>query len=59
MNFFKFLYDVFVYITSHYSAFPEDFKKKFKEENFVNARLFLSGIVESDSTINYDFKDYE
>ena len=36
MNFFKFLYDVFVYITSHYSAFPEDFKKKFKEENFVN-----------------------
>ena len=59
MNFFKFLYDVFVYISTNYHAFPDDFKKKFKEENFVNGRLFLSGIVQSDSTINYDFKDYE
>ena len=56
MNFFKFCYDVFVWITSHYSELPDSFRKSFPEEKCVNGRLFLSGIVQSDSTINNDFK---
>lgn len=59
MNVFKFLYHVFVWITSHYSEMPTEFKKVFKEEECVNARLFLSDIVQSDSDINKDFKSYE
>lgn len=59
MNFFKFLYDVFVWITSHYSSLPPAFRNSFKESECVSARLFLSDLVQSDSDINKDFKDYE
>ena len=59
MNFFKFCYDVFVWITSHYSELPDSFRKSFPEDKCVNGRLFLSGIVQSDSNINNDFKEYE
>lgn len=59
MNLFKFLYDVFVFITNNYSQLPDGFKKSFPEEKCVNARLFLSGIAVADSELNEDFEDYE
>lgn len=59
MNFFKFLYDVFVWITSNYSSLPDSFKKSFPEHCCVDARLFLSSFSQADSDINESFKDYE
>lgn len=59
MNYFKFLYDVFVYITSHYSMMPDDFKKRFPEAPCISSRLYLSSVVQPDSDINNEFKDYE
>lgn len=59
MNFFKFLYDVFVWITTHYSEMPDSFRKSFPECRCVDARLFLSDIAQSDSDLNQNFNDYE
>ena len=59
MNFFKFLYDVFVWITTHYSEMPESFKKSFPEPSCVEGRLFLSNFAQADSDLNETFKDYE
>jgi hypothetical protein len=59
MNLFKFLYDVFVYMTNNYSSLPEEMKKNFSETDFMRARLFLSDFVRCDSGINEAFKDYE
>lgn len=59
MNYLKFLYDVFVWVTQHYSLMPVEFQKKFPEARCVDSRLYLSSIVQSDSDINNEFKDYE
>lgn len=59
MNCFKFLYDVFVWLTQHYSELPESFRKSFPECRCVDARLFLSDIVQTGSDLNENFKDYE
>lgn len=59
MNYFKFLYDVFVFITTHYSEMPETFKKRFSEASCVSSRLYLSSVVQPDSEFNVEFKEYE
>ena len=59
MNFFKFLYDVFVWITQNYSQLPDYFKKSFPEAMCVEGRLFLSNFAQSDSDLNETFNDYE
>lgn len=59
MNFFKFLYDVFVWLTNNYSKMPDDFKSSFPEEACVKGRLTLSDIAQADSDFNKDFVDYE
>lgn len=59
MNFFKYLYDVFVWITNNYSKMPDSFRKSFPEHSCINARCFLSNLVQSDSDFNNDFADYE
>lgn len=59
MNFFKFLYDVFVWITNNYSQLPDSFKKSFPERICVEGRIFLSNFAQSDSDLNEIFKDYE
>lgn len=59
MNYFKFLYDLFVWITNNYSQLPTDFKKRFPESRCVISRLYISSIVTNDSEFNEDFKDYE
>ena len=59
MNFFKFLYDVFVWITNNYSQMPDSFRKSFPEQICVEGRLFLSNFALSDSDLNETFKDYE
>ena len=59
MNCFKFLYDVFVWITTHYSEMPESFRKSFPEDDCLNGRLFLSDVTQADSQLNIDFKKYE
>ena len=48
MNLFKFLYDVFVWITTHYSEMPDSFKKSFPEDDCLNGRLFLSDVTQVD-----------
>ena len=59
MNFFKFLYDVFVWITSNYSQMPDSFKKSFSEPSCIRGRLFLSNFIQDDSDLNETFKAYE
>lgn len=59
MNFFKFLYDVFVWITNNYHTMPDGFKKSFPEETCIKSRLTLSDIAQADSDFNNEFKDYE
>ena len=59
MNCFKFLYDVFVWITTHYSEMPESFRKSFPEQDCLIGRLFLSEVTQIDSDLNNDFKKYE
>lgn len=59
MNFFKFLYDVFVWVTQNYSKMPVGFRKSFPEARCVDARLFLSEVAQSASDLNENFKDYE
>lgn len=59
MNFIKFLYDVFVWITSNYSMMPVEFKEKFSETDCVNARCAVHEIIDTDSELNSDFVDYE
>lgn len=59
MNCFKFLYDVFVWITSNYSEMPESFRNKFPEDDCLNGRLFLSDVTQADSDFNINFKKYE
>lgn len=53
------MYHVFVWITTHYSEMPDDFKKSFQESECIEARLFLSDCVQPDSEINQTFKNYE
>lgn len=59
MNFIKFLYDVFVWITSNYSQMPVEFKAKFPETDCINARCAVNEIFDTDSELNQDFVDYE
>lgn len=59
MYFFKFLYDVFVWISNNYSDMPSSFKKRFSEESCVNGRLYLSEFIHNDSSINEVFASYE
>ena len=59
MNFIKFLYDVFVWITCNYSLMPDEFKEKFPEQTCVNARCAVHEIFSTDSEFNSDFVDYE
>lgn len=59
MNFFKFLYDVFIWITNNYSSMPAEFRSKFPEKDFVNGRLYLYDFTSLDSEINVDFECYE
>lgn len=59
MNFVKFLYDLMVYCTVNYSDLPDVMKKRFSEASFVNARMFLSDFVNSNSDFNISFKRYE
>ena len=48
-----------VYLTVNYSLLPEQLKKRFSEESFVNARIFLSDFVNCNSDFNIKFKRYE
>lgn len=59
MNFIRFLYDLMVYLTVNYSSLPDQLKKRFSEESFVNARIFLSDFVNCNSDFNIKFKRYE
>ena len=59
MNFVRFLYDLMVYLTVNYSSLPDVLKKRFSEESFVNARIFLSDFVNRNSDFNIKFKRYE
>lgn len=59
MNFFMFLYDVFVWLTNNYNSMPDSFKKSFPEPNLIEGRLFLSNFAQADSDLNEHFKDYE
>lgn len=59
MNFFKFLYDVFVWITNNYSQMPDSFKKSFPESFCVEGRLFFSNFAQADSDLNETFRNYE
>ena len=59
MGVFRFLYDVFIYLTSNYSKLPEDFQRRFPEHYLVNARIFLHDCVSSGQSISKDFDDYE
>ena len=59
MNFFKFLYGVFVWITNNYSQMPDSFRKSFPEQTCVEGRLFLSNFAQGDSDLNETFKNYE
>lgn len=59
MNFVRFLYDLMVCLTVNYSSLPDVMKKRFSEESFVNARIFFSDIVNSNSDFNIKFKRYE
>lgn len=36
---FQFLYDVLVWLSTHYSQMPEDFRERFPEKFFVRSRL--------------------
>ena len=59
MNLIKFLRDVVIWISSHYSEMPVDFKRTFPEKTFVNARTYLYDVCDFDSDVNQDFNDYE
>ena len=59
MNLIKFLYDVLVWISTHYSDLPDSFKKSFPEGKIVSARLFVLELSQVDSELIEDFKDYE
>lgn len=59
MNFIRFLYDLMVYMTVNYSTLPDVLKKRFPEQSFVNARIFLSDFVNCDSDFNIQYKRYE
>ena len=59
MNLINFLRDVVIWLSENYSSLPNEFKKKFPERDFVNARLFLFDVCESSSELNQDFRDYE
>lgn len=59
MNYFKFLYDVFVWITNNYSKMPLEFRNRFPETDCISARTNLSEVVISDSLLNIDFANYE
>ena len=59
MNLIKFLRDVIIWLSNNYSQLPSDFKERFPEEDFVNARTYLYDVCEIDSEVNQDFADYE
>ena len=52
----KFLYDLLVWITSHYSEMPDDFKCSFSEERCINARQIAFDVYGGETN---DFVDYE
>ena len=52
----KFIYDLLVWITSHYSQMPDDFKKIFSEERLVNARQIAYDVYDGETS---DFADYD
>ena len=59
MGVFNFLYDMFVWITTHYSAMPDDFKRRFAESRCVNGRIFLNDLRQIVKDTIKDFDDYE
>ena len=52
----KFLYDLMVWITSHYSDMPAAFQKEFPEERCINARQICFDVYDGETN---DFADYE
>ena len=52
----KFLYDLLVWLTSHYSEMPDEFKNSFPEERCINARQIAFDVYDGETN---DFADYE
>lgn len=59
MNLIKFLRDLVIWLSNHYSQLPDEFKKQFPEETLVNARSYMYDVCDYDSEVNQDFVDYE
>lgn len=59
MNFFNFLYDLFVFLTTNYSSMPESFKSRFPESKIVTGRIFFHDCYENNSMLHENFDDYE
>lgn len=59
MNFFNFLYDLFVFLTTNYSSMPESFKSRFSESKIVTGRIFFHDCYENNSMLHENFDDYE
>ena len=59
MNLIKFIRDLCIWLSENYSSMPNEFKQKFPETDFVNARSYLYDVCEFDSEVNQDFVDYE
>ena len=52
----KFMYDLMVWITSHYSEMPESFRELFSEERCINARQICFDVYDGETN---HFADYE
>ena len=59
MNLIKFVRDLVIWLSNHYSLLPDIFKKQFPEETLVNARSYMYDVCNYDSEVNQDFVDYE
>lgn len=56
MKMIKFLYDLVIYLTTHYSELPEDFRSRFPESQLINFRQVVFDLYTSETN---DFDDYE
>ena len=59
MNLIKFVRDLVIWLSNHYSQLPDEFKKQFPEETLVNARSYMYDVCDYDSEVNKDFVAYE
>ena len=59
MGFFNFVYDLFVFLTTHYSELPDSFKRSFPESRLVNGRIFFSDVRQAGISVFNDFEDYD